>query len=212
MRVLGFVLKASVCLSLFLLVFSFRCSSQQPSTSGTHPSQPLPNAPSAQKAKTQAAKPPAEGWPRTFTSGADTFTIYQPQVDKWEGDRIDLYSAVEVKAGTDSGPRYGVVWFQARTEVDKVNRLVTLDQLKLTSVKFPLAHEKELELTKLLGQKFASATKTISLDRLQAALDADEERIKSVEIGLLYHVNHFVEIKLVVDELLQLGNYSAIQN
>jgi hypothetical protein len=36
-----------------------------------------------------------------------------------------------------------VVWFQARTEVDKVNRMVTLDRAKVTEVKFPAAHEKE---------------------------------------------------------------------
>ena len=30
-----------------------------------------------------------------------------------------------------------MVWIQARTEVDKVNRLVTLDQTKITKVKIP---------------------------------------------------------------------------
>ena len=77
-----------------------------------------------------------------MTSGTDTFLVYQPQVDKWEGNRIDLYSAVELKAGKDSAARYGVIWFNARTEVDKVNRLVTLDQVQLTKVTFPAAAEK----------------------------------------------------------------------
>jgi len=144
--------------------------------------QSLPNAPSTQKAKVQVAQPPKEGWPRTFTSGADTFTVYQPQVDKWEGDQISLYCAVEVKAGKEGAARYGVVWMQARTDVDKVNRLVTFDQVKITKVKFPLAHEKEAELTALLDKKLPGATKTISLDRLEAALDADNERIKGVEV------------------------------
>ena len=180
MRIRSFSLITRVLLALVLTALSSAAIAQQSGTLGTHP--PLPNAPSTQKSKQQTAKPPAEGWPRTFTHGADTFTIYQPQVDKWESDRIDLYSAVEAKAGTESPPRYGVVWFWARTEVDKVNRLVTLDQLKIASIKFPLAHEKELELTRLLEQKFANATKTISLDRLEAGLEADNERIKSVEV------------------------------
>lgn len=159
---------------IFVLLVIFSCSGF---------TQNLPNAPSAQKSKVQsAAQGQKEGWPRTFTSGVDTFTVYQPQVDKWEGDQIYVYSAVEVKAGKEAAARYGVVWFQARTEVDKVNRLVTLDQLKITKVKFPLAQEKELELTKLLEQKFPGATKIISLDRLQAALDADNETIKGIEV------------------------------
>lgn len=89
--------------------------------------QDLPNAPSAQKAivkKTQASE---ASWPRTMTSGTDTFLVYQPQVEKWDANRVYLYSAVELKTGKDSAAKYGVVWFNARTEVDKINRLVTLD-------------------------------------------------------------------------------------
>ena len=150
--------------------------------SGSNAQQTLPNAPSAQKAKTQAARASDSGWPRTVTSGADTFVIYQPQVDKWEGNRIDLYSAVELKTGKDSPAKYGVIWFNARTEVDKINRLVTLDQPQLTKVKFPVAPDKEPELTALLQKKLPGATKTMSLDRLTAAVEANGEPIKGVEV------------------------------
>jgi hypothetical protein len=155
---------------------------QKPQPSTAKPQQQLPNAPSAQKAKTQSASPKDTGWPRTFTSGADTFTVYQPQVDKWEGNVIDLYSAVELKTGKDSAAKYGVVWFQARTEVDKVNRLVTLDQATVTKVKFPVASDKEPELRSLLEATLPGATKTISLDRLEAVVEADDEVIKGVDV------------------------------
>jgi hypothetical protein len=144
--------------------------------------QDLPNTPSAQKAivkKTQASE---ASWPRTMTSGSDTFLIYQPQVEKWEANRIYLYSAVELKTGKDSAAKYGVVWFNARTEVDKINRLVTLDQVQLTKVTFPAAADKEAGLTALLQKKLPGATKIISLDRLQAALTAAGEEIKGVEV------------------------------
>ena len=150
--------------------------------SGSNAQQTLPNAPSAQKAKTHAAPMSDSGWPRTVVNGADTFVIYQPQVDKWEGNRIDLYSAVELKTGKDSPAKYGVIWFNARTEVDKINRLVTLDQPQLTKVKFPVAPDKEPELTALLQKKLPGATKTMSLDRLTAAVEANDEAIKGVEV------------------------------
>jgi hypothetical protein len=156
-------------------------SAQQTQTapsSQTH----LPNAPSAQKANVQSAKKPTEDWPRTFTNGNDTFTVYQPQVDKWEGEHVDLYSAVELKTGKESAAKYGVVWFRARTEVDKINRLVTLDQAEVTKVKFPVAADKEPELKALLEKRLPGATKTISLDRLQAALEAADEQVKGVEV------------------------------
>jgi hypothetical protein len=144
--------------------------------------QSLPNAPSAQKATVQKQQASEAAWPRTITSGTDTFLVYQPQVDKWDGNHIDLYSAVELKTGKDSGARYGVIWFSARTEVDKINRLVALDQVQLTKVSFPAAAEKEAELTALLQKKLPTVTKTISLDRLQAALEAAGEEIKGVEV------------------------------
>ena len=142
--------------------------------------QPLPEGP---KPKNQAQTKPSESsWPRTFTSGTNAFTIYQPQVDKWDENLIGLYCAVEFKAGKETAAKYGVVWFQARTEVDKVNRLVTLDQAKVTKVKFPVAQDKEHELTALLEKRLPGATKTISLDRLEAALEADSEAFKGVDI------------------------------
>ena len=162
----------------FLFYGNVRAQQPQPSTAKTQ----LPNAPSAQKAKTQSIGSTDGGWPRTFTSGPDTFTLYQPQVDKWEGNLIDLYSAVELKTGKDSAAKYGVVWFQARLEVDKVNRLVTLDQAKVTRVKFPVASERETELESLLEAKLPGATKTISLDRLEAMVEANDEIIKSIDV------------------------------
>ena len=41
--------------------------------------QNLPNAPSAQKTKTQSTQTKESGWPRTFTNGADEFLVYQPE-------------------------------------------------------------------------------------------------------------------------------------
>ena len=49
-------------------------------------------------------------------------------------------------------------------------------------MKFPVAPDKETELTALLEKKLPGATKTISLDRLEAALEADGEAIKGVEV------------------------------
>ena len=152
-------------------------------SSNANAQQSLPDSPKPKNAKTQTKEPSESGWPRTFTSGADTFTIYPPQVDKWNEDLIDLYCAVELKTEKESAAKYGVVWFEARTEVDKVNRLVTLDQAKVTKVKFPVASDKEAILTALLEKRLPGATKTVSLDRLEAALEANDELVKGVAVN-----------------------------
>jgi len=168
-RAMG-ALSSVFCLLIFADSLLFSAANAQ---------QPLPDAP---KPKIQTTGVPESSWPRTFTSGADTFTIYQPQVDKWDENLISLYGVVELKAGKESATKYGVVWFQARTEVDKVNRLVTLDHAKVTKVKFPAAPDKEPGLTALLEKKLPGATRTISLDRVQAALEADNEAVKGVDV------------------------------
>ena len=133
-------------------------SSQQPG---------LPEAPESKHHFPHSTKSAETGWPRTVTSGVNTFIIYQPQVEKWEGNLIDFYSAVELRVIKDLAPSYGAIWIKARTEVDKVNRLVTLDQAKITKAKFPVAPDKEFELTTLLQTKLPGVTRTISLDRLE---------------------------------------------
>ncbi len=145
--------------------------------------QTLPDAPSAQKSKKSAAAAPSDkGWPRTVISGADKFTVYQPQVEKWDGNRVYFYAAVELQAGAKTPLSYGVIWFNARAEVDKVNRMVTLDQVQLTKVNFPVTPSKNAELSKALEPKLPNATKTVSLDRLLAATEADSEPVKGVEV------------------------------
>ena len=144
----------------------------------------LPDAPKPKNVsvKIQTKGTSESGWPRTFASAADTFTIYPPQVETWDQNLIEVYCAVELKSAKETAVKYGVVWLQARTEIDKVNRLVTLDQAKVTKVKFPVAQNKEPELTALLEKKLPGATKTISLDRLESALEAEDQVQKRVEV------------------------------
>ncbi len=76
-------------------------------------------------------------WPRHTTTAAGIATIYQPQVDTWKGDKLTFHAAVAF-AATDSGtPTFGVVFASARTETDKENRTVTLEDMKLTGAKYP---------------------------------------------------------------------------
>lgn len=174
MRIHKPMTKTAILWTLFFAAFL-------PSSAANAP-QSLPDSPKPKSAKAQTKEPTESGWPRTFTSGTDLFTIYPPQVDKWSENSIDLYCAVELKTGKESAAKYGVVWLQARTEVDKVNRLVTLDQAKVIKVKFPVASDKEATLTALLESKLPGAAKTISLDRLESALEASDEPVKGVDV------------------------------
>src|SRR5262245_58040261 len=77
------------------------------------------------------------GWPRQVADGGDTITIYQPQLDSWSGDRLTGRAAVSVSTQASPTPTFGVVWFSARTNVDRASRIVTFHDLEITRSNFP---------------------------------------------------------------------------
>lgn len=132
------------------------------------------------QARSGAAAAPADsektldtGWPREIAYGDATLLLYQPQVENWEGNLLQVRIAVAVKpAGAKEPANYGVIWLSGRTEVDKVNRQVLLDSVQLTRTDFPALSEKSKEYEEFLRSKLPGKTWVISLDRLEAALDA----------------------------------------
>ena len=49
------------------------------------------------QAPASAAALPADPWPRDISLSDAALLVYQPQVDKWEGNRIDFRAAVAIK-------------------------------------------------------------------------------------------------------------------
>jgi hypothetical protein len=92
-----------------------------------------------QSTTSATAVPPLGGdpWPRNTTLQGAKISIYQPQLQSWTGNLLDAYAAVTIKTPGSNATNYGVIWFTARTEVDKVNRVVTLANFSLTKQSFP---------------------------------------------------------------------------
>src|SRR5437016_9457826 len=126
--------------------------------------QSLPDSPKPKIVTTPPKQASESSWPRTFASDADAFTIYQPQVDKWDGNLVDLYCAVELKEARETATKYGVVWIQERTEVDKINRLGTRNTAKVAKVKCAVTDNKEPQVPAHSAKKCHHATITSSLD------------------------------------------------
>ncbi|HTT19363.1 MAG TPA: hypothetical protein VMG82_10480 [Candidatus Sulfotelmatobacter sp.] len=157
----------------------------------------LPDAPSAvmqspEKSKT-AANPAPGGtsqrvdapWPREAMRGDEKISMYQPQLESWQDDELHAYAALSINRKGNHKPNYGVVWFTARTEVDKVNRQVTLANFQITKVKFPTLPDKEAEYQSFLQSKLPDKSRLIALDRLEAALAAStmgQAEVKGVPV------------------------------
>ncbi len=130
-----------------------------------------PDATAAPATANAAAPPPSpnDPWPRVVTSQGATISVYQPQVESWTGNKLTARSAVKVKLPGKTATDYGVVWYLAQTEVDKVNRVVTLENVAVTKQSFPTIANN--------GQAYSSAflsdtpkLRTVPLDLLEAEL------------------------------------------
>ena len=157
------------------------------------PQESLPDAPSAVRPlpehlkhqvstpATQAEPRVDEAWPRKATRLDETISMYQPQLETWKDDELRAYAALALESKTNKTTKYGVVWFTAQTEVDKVNRQVTLDNFQITKVKFPTMGTKEAEYQAFLQAKLPGKSKVIALDRLEAALAVSDSEQTGVE-------------------------------
>ena len=92
--------------------------------------------------------------------------VYQPQVNKWDGNQIDFRAALAIKPTGAKDETFGVIFATARTQVDKVARTVVFENLQITQDRLPDAAEPRRRLRAELQKEFASEVRTISLDRL----------------------------------------------
>ena len=145
-------------------------------------------------ARAQDDAPPADPetaaelhWPRIIEEGDTTFTVYQPQIDKFDDAVLEARAAVQVETkGNDGKTRttYGVIWIRANTAIDKDARLVALDDIQVVKANFPTAGEKADEYLDVF-RRHTEGTRTISLDRIEANLavtQADQKGNAAVPI------------------------------
>jgi hypothetical protein len=110
------------------------------------------------------------GWPRLVTTGQTTLTVYQPQLDSWQGNHLTGRAVVAVQTPNAKAPIYGVIWFSARTEVDKAAGLVTLQEIQITRSTLPNASPGGPDYVQLLQQHIPRTLQTVPLEQLEANL------------------------------------------
>ena len=87
-----------------------------------------------------ADTPPADKpsrWPlHAQTSDGSDVTIFQPQLDDFQGDTLTAHAAVAVSAQGATQPVYGAIWLQSRVSTDRVARTVHILDCRLFSRAF----------------------------------------------------------------------------
>lgn len=62
---------------------------------------------SAAGAKAAARAGDTLAWPRTISDGAQDITVYQPQIDSWQGNVLEARAAVAVRRPGSEAPTLG---------------------------------------------------------------------------------------------------------
>src|SRR5262250_1856161 len=76
--------------------------------------QPPQTTTTAQQTPLVSNQPPADEvtpdpWPKTIKEGNATFTLYQPQLDSWDGYSFEAHAACSVLVAGNKDPDFGVI-------------------------------------------------------------------------------------------------------
>jgi hypothetical protein len=78
---------------------------------------------------TAPAAPYDPGWPRVFKQDGKQLTVYQPQVDYWNGYTNLHYTCAIAVKGVSDQEQYGMVEVDASTVTDPASRVVAITPL-----------------------------------------------------------------------------------
>ena len=121
-------------------------------------------------------------WPQEIEIPEGIVVIYQPQPEKLEGNKLSGLAAVAIEMKNAQEPVFGAVWFEARLDTDRDERIATITDVTITNVRFPEHEEKKGEKLKaLLEEEMPKWNIPISMDRLLATLELAETRAEATE-------------------------------
>src|SRR5271154_2804108 len=114
--------------------------------------------------------PPPDPWPRGVDLGDAQVLVYQPQINSWTDNQLNFRAALAIKPTGAKAETFGVIFATTRTQVDKVLRTVTFENLVISKIDFPTLPNRGAAYAAELQTQFAASIRTMSLDRLDSSL------------------------------------------
>jgi len=114
-------------------------------------------------------------WPMEIESDGFVTTLYQPQLESFEGDILEGRMAVTIKP-KEKELIFGALWFKARLQTDMEERTVTLVKMDIIKTHFPdmVDDDNVKKFSGLLSAEMESWNLEMSLDRLLASMNEVE--------------------------------------
>ncbi|MGI9341967.1 MAG: carbohydrate-binding family V/XII [Gammaproteobacteria bacterium] len=116
-------------------------------------------------------------WPRQIETQRGLVVMYQPQPETLNGNVLEGRAAVSVTATGKTEPVFGAIWFSARLETDRDERIATIADVTIQQARFPNRSDEEAApLKSLLETEIPRWDLPISIDALVASLDLMDKR------------------------------------
>jgi hypothetical protein len=116
-------------------------------------------------------------WPKEIEAPGVKITLYQPQLETFQGNRITARAAVSLTKAGAAGPVFGGLWIEAQLLTDRDRRTATPVDVKITEARFPTSDALDTdELRRIVTPEIPKWRLTLSLDHLLAGLKIIEGR------------------------------------
>ncbi|MDA0803451.1 MAG: hypothetical protein O2819_06815 [Planctomycetota bacterium] len=119
---------------------------------------------------TPATGPTESSWPRVFAVGNETIAAYPPTLQSWDGHIVTGTCPIGITVTDSKSQSFGTMSFTATTEVNRLNRMVTLSQFQITGVSLPENPAQQASLQSAIAAQSGGKTISVALDRFEAAV------------------------------------------
>lgn len=116
-------------------------------------------------------------WPKDITAkNGAVISIYQPQPESMEGDKLEGRAAFSVVEKTGSEPIFGVMWYAANMSTDRDSRTMSLESITINDVKLPGVDDQQKiqKLKELLEKEIPNWKVTASLDDITTTIEQEQ--------------------------------------
>lgn len=121
-----------------------------------------------------------ETWPKKIeVQNGGTITLYQPQLESIDGNKISGRSAFSVKQTSSAEPVFGTFWFVAIVETNLDNRMAILKSISVKDIRLAGVDDAEKinKLKSILESEIPKIKLDVTIDEILANIE-EEQRIK----------------------------------
>ncbi len=119
-----------------------------------------------------------KNWPQEISlQSGGKITIYQPQPESLNGDKLTARAAVSIRRTGNDEPVFGTIWFDASLQTDKDSRIATIESITVTQTKFPgIEDAGEISnYTGIIENEVPNFDLQMSIDELLTSIDQEKQ-------------------------------------